>query len=526
MTQSSSDSSEARASASQPSSTLWRASALRTGDRRPTTSRVVVYRHRDTELPDDLPLEDLAQPQVLHTRDVLTKVILLDFPDFDSAESSHAKILKRYLTHLDVLFVVVDDMKYADLALYQLLSQLDHDTKNLFALFNKVDKLQRRYPGRAEEVELDLQADFRSKLADHAGILIDPSRQFAIAAKAVLDVRLDETNDETERADGRTLQRFAAIERVVERYQQDKHRRAAKERNLDARKARLAEQLHRSAIGKENEAIIRESQALVATWRNELAKSMASISTEVFTDELRRGIRRTRLRRETANWPVPLSLIMTMMTEFFARGRTGADRTPAELAARFHAHYQPFFQSLQNLQQRFAAEFVGSELAETNESAGETAVKSETLTLESARNFQAKIEQKTDPPKRLSRWVAHTPAIGVLAMAIWSRLYPILASATGESDRGIVRSIFGALITSLSPTFLIGTVVCVILAYILTAFWIWLRVVQRADADILEGESEIRDDVRHFGEQTVARLDAEVHHLHEEFTQVQRIFTA
>ena len=75
----------------------------RSGDRRPTTSRVVIYRHGDTELPDDIPLADVAQPQVLHTRESLTKVILFDFPDFDSAESSHAEIVQRYLPHLDVL---------------------------------------------------------------------------------------------------------------------------------------------------------------------------------------------------------------------------------------------------------------------------------------------------------------------------------------------------------------------------------------------------------------------------------------
>ena len=490
----------------------------RSGDRRPTTNRVVVYRHGGTELPDDVPLEDLAQPQVLHSRDALSKVILFDFPDFDSAETSHPKILKKYLPQLDVLFVVVDDMKYADLALYQLLRQLDHDAENLFTLFNKVDKFELRYPGRTAEIERDLQSDFREKLAQHAQIEVAPSRQFAIAARPVLEMRLHPETPASA-VDQEMARRFAEIEDVVEKYQQAKHRRAAKERNLDARKSRLAADLSQAAIGPENAAIIRESQALVETWRNELTRSMLSISTEVFSDEMRRGVRKARLRRDGSAWGIPVSLVMTLLTEVAMRGRTDGVRQPAELAARFHAHYQPFFQSLENLRHRIAAEFMGSHIATVVED-DPTLIRSETLTLEAAQDFQVEMEQKSSVPSRRARWSAHLPAILVFALAIWSRIYPVIASASGESERGVIRSVFSSVIGTLSPTFLIGTLVAVAMAYFLTGFWCWLRVIHQTDAEILAGESLVRERVTRFGEQTVSQLDEEVHQLHEEFTRL------
>ncbi|MEM8678581.1 MAG: GTPase [Planctomycetota bacterium] len=495
----------------------------RSGDRRPTTSRVVCYRHRSTELPDDVPLEDLAQPEVLHRRDALSKVILFDFPDFDSAETSHAEILKRYLPHLDVLFVVVDDMKYADSALYQLLRQLDHDAKNLFTLFNKIDKLELRYPGRTAEVEQDLQLDFRRKLAEHAHIDVEPTRQFAIAARPVLESRLHP--DATEPASPlirEMMQRFSDLEDVVEQYQQEKHRRAAKERNLDARKSRLASDLRQAAIGPENAAIIRESQALVETWRNELTKSTLSISTEVFSDEMRRGVRRARLRRDGSAWGIPVSLVMTLLTETLIRGRTEGARQPAELAARFHAHYQPFFQSLENLKHRIAAEFAGSQIAPLVEDEP-SQYRSESITLEAAHDFQREMEQNSSKPSRVAKWSAHLPPLLVLALAIWSRFYPVLASVSGESEKGVVRSVIGSVITSLSPTFLIGTLVAVVLAYLFTGFWCWLRVIHQTDAEILAGEALVRERVAQFGEQTLSQLDAEVHALHEEFTQLNAL---
>ena len=60
----------------------------RSSDRRPTTDRVIVYRHVKTEISGDVPTVDFAQPEVLHDNRALEKVVLLDFPDFDSAEES------------------------------------------------------------------------------------------------------------------------------------------------------------------------------------------------------------------------------------------------------------------------------------------------------------------------------------------------------------------------------------------------------------------------------------------------------
>ncbi|HEY6563915.1 MAG TPA: GTPase, partial [Pirellulaceae bacterium] len=112
------------------------AEVSRSGDRRPTTDKVVVYVHRDGEIPLDVPLADFAKPHVLHGEDRLSRIVLLDFPDFDSDERSHAEILGRHLPFLDVLLVVVDDMKYGDMRLYELLRGLGHAASNVFLILN------------------------------------------------------------------------------------------------------------------------------------------------------------------------------------------------------------------------------------------------------------------------------------------------------------------------------------------------------------------------------------------------------
>ena len=52
------------------------------GDRRPTTSRIVVYRHRLTKLPEGLSGEDLSQPQVEHDNENLGRIVLLRLSGF------------------------------------------------------------------------------------------------------------------------------------------------------------------------------------------------------------------------------------------------------------------------------------------------------------------------------------------------------------------------------------------------------------------------------------------------------------
>ena len=97
------------------------------GDRRPTTDRVIVYRHERTLLPALLPHADIAEPQRVHASPPLERVMVLDFPDFDSVERTHHEVLERFFPRLDVLIVLVDDVKYGDARLFELLgSTLRH----------------------------------------------------------------------------------------------------------------------------------------------------------------------------------------------------------------------------------------------------------------------------------------------------------------------------------------------------------------------------------------------------------------
>ena len=136
----------------------------RSGDRRPTTDRVVVYRHSRSSLPEDFPREDLAQPEAVHQERGLERLVVLDFPDFDSVEADHASILARLLPRLDVLMVVVDEEKYADLRLFQLLTALPQAAANLHFVFNKVDRLRERYSARWSGVADEILEDFRLSL--------------------------------------------------------------------------------------------------------------------------------------------------------------------------------------------------------------------------------------------------------------------------------------------------------------------------------------------------------------------------
>jgi len=64
---------------------------------------------------------------------------------------------------LDVLIVVVDDVKYADLRLFQLLRSLPQSHENLHGVLNKVDRLEARYPGRWKSVAGEILDRFCGK---------------------------------------------------------------------------------------------------------------------------------------------------------------------------------------------------------------------------------------------------------------------------------------------------------------------------------------------------------------------------
>lgn len=155
---------------------LAEADISRPGDRRPTTSRIVCYRHGDFPQPEWLAPGDLAAPGPLpHQRPALRGVVLLDLPDIDSTAREHRALVHRVLPLLDLLLVVTSVDKYGDQVLYDELSALPQAPRNLVFVLNAMDRL------RPDDRAL-VRADFERKLRENAA-LHEPE-VLAISARA------------------------------------------------------------------------------------------------------------------------------------------------------------------------------------------------------------------------------------------------------------------------------------------------------------------------------------------------------
>lgn len=489
----------------------------RSSDRRPTTSRVIVYRHLHSEIPSDVPTEDFSQPQVLHENESLSKIIVLDFPDFDSAEETHQDILLRHLPHLDVLLIVVDDVKYADRRLYELLRKLDHSQTNLFTILNKVDRLRDRYGDRTPEVIDEVLADLRDKLSQHAGIPMTADRQFPLSARSVLQARLTgEVSAEAEY--------FAKVENLLGGFQEDKYRRAVKERNIDSRKDHLAKMVATAALGDENVSILAETKQLVEQWRGDLASALSGIPVEILTERERRGLRRTRLRRAGIQWGLPFSLLFTLLGELRRVATKALGTDHAELGNRIYQHYRAFYEAIGNLRARFASELVGSSMAESV-SALSAGAETEPSTQEIAKLFHRQVHVETARPSRFRKMMCHVPAIGMVVIGFWRCLYPILQSFDSSSGQTFFGALFKAGIGFLSPTFLLGMVFAVLFAYSVTALVLWLNEVQKLDKNIFTAEKEVREAIRVHGQEVVDQLDRRVQGLYSEYETLENLVT-
>lgn len=477
----------------------------RSSDRRPTTDRVIVYRHVNTEMSAEVPREDFAQPEVLHDNDLMEKIVLFDFPDFDSAEDSHTHIIRKYLPHLDVLLVVVDDVKYADRRLYELLESLNHDPRNIFVLLNKVDRLKDRYGDDTERVIGELVDDLDDKLRTHSGLELLAEQKFPIAALSVYEAR-------TSQLTTTAFVRFSKVESMLAGFQVAKHRRAAKERNIDSRKRELSVDLAGQALGESNEAIIKEARVLVHSWRSELDKALRSVPVEILNASERQSLRGTRLRQAGPSWGIPFSLFFTLLGEISRRSTKAVE--PAELGQRVMYHYRSFFEAIKNVRARFTTELSGSNisLGALDEVQGSDLLKLSPSKLASELQLVAQQEPTSVPLGR--RWLAHVPALGTLAMAFWSKIYNLL-----DGERGILGSLFD----TLSPSFLVGTILAVILVYGATAVVIWLREIQKLESELAVAEQKTREVIRKSGQDAVDLLDADVRSLNEEFEHLETV---
>ncbi|MCZ6795282.1 MAG: 50S ribosome-binding GTPase, partial [Planctomycetota bacterium] len=387
----------------------------RSGDRRPTTDRVVVYRHVENDLADRIPSRDLGRPQVQHRNAALERVVLLDFPDFDSAETTHRQILLRYLPHLDVLFIVVDDVKYGDRRLYDLIRGLGHHRGNLFAVLNKVDLLKERYGERWESVARDILEDLREKLSVHAGVEFDVSRTIHLSALRAFENR---RGGRADRAEGE----FSRVHEVLREFRQAKRRRAAKELNLGVRKRQLAESVGRAALTDENRDVLESASLLVREMSGELDRLVGGVPPTLLSEHERRGLRRARLRRVGPAWGFPFSLVFTILNEF-RRGRRASRSSEGEVGRRALQHYRTYLDALKNLRARFASEVSDSPLGERHDEPRKDASLEDGALLpwvsQLAGVFQTAIASTERLPGRGRKVLAHALPLGALALGVW-----------------------------------------------------------------------------------------------------------
>ncbi len=498
----------------------------RSGDRRPTTDRVVVYRHVDNELTPRVPVRDLSQPQVLHKNPALERVTLLDFPDFDSAETNHRETLLRYLPHLDVVFVIVDDVKYGDRRLYELLSGLDQDRRNFFAILNKVDRLENRYGSDWERVAAEILSDLRDKLSQHADLLLDEDQTIAISALGVFENR--------EAGDKRRLEgEFSRVEGVLDSYCQAKRRKAAKELNLESRKRRLMEDLCARLLNEENRSILGESARLVTSLGTELDHVVAGISVEVLSEGERRGLRQGRLRRVGPAWGPPFSILFTLIGELYrVRGKSLPDEAGGGLGKRVYQHYRAYLEALRNLRARFEVEVQGGSFSSQAMSGGEEdpALDEPSLldwTGGLAAQFYVDIGHGEKLPSRRARFVSHVPALGTVGLGVWSLFHPLLESLVADdgASSGFFAELAKGFVQALNPIFLGGLVLTVVMAYGLTGLYLWVREVQKLDATVDESEREMRRGIHDRGRRVVDSLGEQVTATQKELRELERLLS-
>ena len=124
---------------------------------RPTTSRPVVYRHRDFPWPEKI--DGLDAP---HRVEALRHLAIIDFPDFDSLETRHQQLVLDSLKDLDLVLWVSDQHKYADRRLYEVMNQVRASLGSAAqaAVLNKADELMALDDGR-EALDYVLESFYR-----------------------------------------------------------------------------------------------------------------------------------------------------------------------------------------------------------------------------------------------------------------------------------------------------------------------------------------------------------------------------
>lgn len=266
--------------------TISRATELR-----PTTNRLVLYRHQDNNYTVDP--SEIVQA---HTVETLARISLVDFPDFDSIEPEHQALLARHFPRLDLLLWVVDPVKYADRAFYTWLNNAPQASVNSVFIFNKVDEFKQRYGDRAMEVADEAADDFRSKLIQYAG-MSDPK----VLALSAIDA-LAEGSGSVQPGFKDLMERIASLH-------EKKRRLAIKDLNLSTMTAKLVSDLEDAAsTDRARNAGDRLNKVLI-TGREDI-RSISADEAEVLETTLRRPWKETLSSGARDRAPFPLDFLI------------------------------------------------------------------------------------------------------------------------------------------------------------------------------------------------------------------------
>jgi len=283
-------------------------------DVRPTTDRLILYRHRDNRfsLSDD-------ETVVLHEAVPLLRVCLADFPDFDSLEPQHRQTLARHFVDLDLLIWVVDPVKYADQVLFHWLEHAPQAQVNSIFVFNKIDALERRYGKRTQAVVAEVTADFSRKLTDYGGFR-EP-RILPLSALKALE-RPEEESPE-----------FAALLSYINELREKKRRLSIKNLNLAAMSTSLITDLTASAAPESIRYRLERLDQILSRGRRDMADLLlaeAERTSTVMRGSWRSGL--TADARDRSPWPLNFFL-------FVWDGLTGL--LPGRKQARDHERQLP-----------------------------------------------------------------------------------------------------------------------------------------------------------------------------------------
>jgi len=265
--------------------------------RRPTSEKVVVYRHREVSFasrlsPDILELEDIR-----HSSEDLKRVVILDLPDCDSIRIDHRRLLRQVLPHTDLLLLTTDPVKYGDRLFYDLYCSSNHADENKVVIFNKTDLLAESYGEGRDEVLGDILEDLEAKLAEREKG--EKPTIFPLSAREALEAK---------KAGREVPAAFAKLERFLGALREKKLRTHVKHRNLDARFKNLKEKIrsrlrHLEASGKA--AALEEGTAEA---EQELEGAADSLVLGAFTPDFHRKIAKVLTARAMRTWSVPARL--------------------------------------------------------------------------------------------------------------------------------------------------------------------------------------------------------------------------